>query len=193
MSSGLTFQHECVIFDACCVINLYATDCMGAILNAAPVQCAVSSFVKEKEALGVFDGVDGGGNSIRTPINLQPFIDTGILNIVVPDWSRLSPHIVVLAQGGMRGMGEKISGAIARDKNWAIATDDRDAQGRFARLMPTHQVVTTLDFIRHWADIENIADDVLRDVLAKIRTRGKAELAKSHPLYNWATKYLSGS
>lgn len=163
---------------------------MGAILKAAPVQCAVCSYVREKEALGVFDGINGDGNVIRTPIDLQPLIDTGILNIVIPDWSSLSRHIIVLANGGIRGMGEKISGAIARDKNWAIATDDRDAQRRFARLMPTHQIVTTLDLVHHWADVENIADDLLRDVLMKIRIRGKAELAKDHPLYNWAIKYL---
>lgn len=190
MSSSLTFQHGCVIFDACCVINLYATDRMDAILQAAPVKSVVCSYVKEKEVLGVFDGIDSDGNDIRTPIDLQPLIETGILSIITPDWSIVASHIVLLAQGGMRGMGEKISGAIARDKNWAIATDDRDARRKFARLMPAHQVVTTLDFVHYWAETESVADDVISEVLMKIQVRGKAELAKNHPLYNWASKYL---
>lgn len=166
---------------------------MGAILKAAPVQSVVCSFVKEKEALSVFDGIDSDGKPMRTPIDLDPLTQAGILDIVFPDWSLLSPHIVVLAKGGIRGMGEKISGAIARDKNWAIATDDRDAQRKFSRLMPNNQIVTTLDLVCHWANMENVADDVLREVLSKIRIRGKAELAKDHPLYSWAIKYLSGA
>lgn len=166
---------------------------MDAILQAAPVKSVVCSYVKEKEALGVFDGIDSDGNDIRTPIDLQPLIETGILSIITPDWSTVASHIVLLAQGGMRGMGEKISGAIARDKNWAIATDDRDARRRFTRLMPAHQVVTTLDFVRHWAETENVTDDVISEILMKIQVRGKAELAKNHPLYNWAIKYLPKS
>lgn len=193
MSSGITFEHECVIIDACCVINLFATDCMEDILKAAPVRFAVSSFVKEREALGVFVGVDVDGNPKRAPIDLLPLIHAGVLDVIVPNWAVLSPHIVVFAKAGIRGMGEKISGAIAHDKNWAIATDDRDAQRKIARLMPNNQIVTTLELVWHWAMMENVSDDVLRDVLRKIRIRGKAELAKDHPLYNWAIKYILAS
>ncbi|MBI1280139.1 MAG: hypothetical protein GC179_18565 [Anaerolineaceae bacterium] len=191
MSSGLIFQHGCVIVDACCIINLCATDCMGDILRAAPVRFAVCSYVKDTESLAVYDGADTDGNPKRTPIELQPLVNAGLLEIVVPDWSILSPHIIMLANGGIRGMGEKISGAIAHDKNWAIATDDRDAQRKLAALMPRTQVVTTLELVRNWADVENITIGVLREVLSRIQVRGNYIFPSSHQLYGWAFGVLS--
>jgi hypothetical protein len=164
---------------------------MEEILRAVPVRFAVCSFVKESEALGVFDSMDANGNPLRTPIDLQPLINAGMLEVVIPDWSVLSSHIIVLAKGGIRGMGEKISGAIARDKNWAIATDDRDAQRKLATLMPYIQVITTLDIVRHWAVTENVTPALLRDVIQRIQIHGKYTPAPSHPLYGWVLSVLS--
>jgi hypothetical protein len=191
LRSGLHFQHGCVIVDACCIINLYATDRMGDILRAAPVRFAVCSYVKDTEALAVNDGVDTDGNPKQTPVDLQPLVSAGLLEIVVPDWSILSPHIIMLAKGGIRGMGEKISGAIAHNKDWAIATDDRDAQRKLAALMPRTQIVTTLELVRNWADMENVTTDVLREVLSRIQVRGNYIFPPSHQLYGWAFGVLS--
>jgi hypothetical protein len=113
------------------------------------------------------------------------------LEIVIPDWSILAPHIIMLANGGVRGMGEKISGAIANDKDWAIATDDRDAQRKLATLMPGTQVVTTLELVRNWADTENVTAGVLREVLSRIQVRGNYAFPSSHQLYEWAFGLLS--
>jgi len=191
LRSDLNFQHGCVIIDACCIINLFATDCMGDILRAAPVRFAVCTYVKDKEALAVYDGVDTVGNPKRTPIDLQPLVSAGLLETVVPDWASLSPHILMLANGGIRGMGEKISGAIAHDKDWAIATDDRDAQRKLATLMPRTQVVTTLELVRNWADMENVTTGALREALSRIQVRGNYIFPPSHPLYGWAFGVLS--
>lgn len=164
---------------------------MGDILRAAPVRFAVCSDVKDTEALAVNDGVDTDGNPKRTPVDLQPLVSAGLIEIVVPDWSIISPHIIMLAKGGIRGMGEKISGAIAHNKDWAIATDDRDAQRKLAALMPRTQIVTTLELVRNWADMENVTTDVLREVLSRIQVRGNYIFPSSHQLYGWAFGVLS--
>jgi len=158
---------------------------MGEILQAAPPRFAVCSYVKDTEALGIFTGQITNGKRQRSPIDLEPLVVGGLLEVVTHDWAIHSSHILVLAKAEISGMGEKISGAIALEKNWAIATDDRHAQRKFIGLMPQTQIVTTLDLVRHWADMENISRDVLREVLEKIRVRGNAEPAQDHPQYAW--------
>ncbi|MBE7512729.1 MAG: hypothetical protein HS103_07925 [Anaerolineales bacterium] len=191
MSSELAFQHECVICDACSVINLYATDRMGDILRAAPTRFAVCSHVKDKEALGVFNGQVIDGKRQRNPINLEPLITAGILDVAAHDWNIHANQIIVLSRAGISGMGEKISSAIALEKGWGIVTDDRHAHKKLTVLMPQTQILTTIDLVRHWANVENIGVDVLREVLEKIRIRGNAEPAQDHPHYAWIMSIVS--
>jgi hypothetical protein len=163
---------------------------MEGILRAAPVQFAVCSFVKDKEALSVFTGVDDNGKAKREAIDLQPLVSAGVLDVVVPDWQVISPLIVVLANGGIRGMGEKISGAIAWNKNWAIATDDRHAQRKFAVLMPHTQIITTLDLLHYWALAENVSNDILRNCIEDIQVRGKYTIAPDNVHYAWVMSII---
>jgi hypothetical protein len=121
---------------------------MGQILQAAPTRFSVCSYVKDHEALGIFNGQIVNGKRQRTPIDLEPLINTGILDVVVHDLAIHSSHILVLAQAGISGMGEKISAAIALEKNWGIVTDDRHAHKKLTVLMPNCSAVEKLDRIK---------------------------------------------
>lgn len=164
---------------------------MGDILQSAPTRFAVCSHVKDKEALGVFNGQVISGKRQRTPINLEPLISEGILEIAAHDWQIHANQIIVLGRAGISGMGEKISGAIALENNWGIVTDDRHAYQKLTVLMPRTQILTTIDLVRHWADMESVSLDVLRDVLEKIRIGGNAEPAEDHPHYAWVMSVVS--
>ncbi len=192
MSEVYPFQHKSLILDACCIINLYATDRMADILQVIPVQCQIASYVKDKEAKTVFDGTDEDGKKRQTPIDLYPMVISGLIRIVEPDLVLLSPKILSFAVEGL-GNGEAISGAIAHQYGWAIGTDEVKATKAFARILPQLQVVTTYELVRYWAVAENISGNVLRDILEKIRIRGKFIPAQNHPLYEWAMRVMSAN
>lgn len=189
MTGKASFQHQSVILDACCVINLFATGYMEPMLAVYPLQCVVSSFVADKEALSVFDGFDNAGKPKKETIDLIPLINAGVLEIVYPNWSRHSSYLIELVGGGMRGMGEKISGAMAQEENWAIATDDRNARRIFTALMPNTQLITTLDFVKNWVEVENISNQIVSDILRRIYVKGRYEISQDHPLFSWASVF----
>jgi len=112
-----------------------------------------------------------------------------VLEIVYPNWSRHSSYLIELVGGGMRGMGEKISGAMAQEENWAIATDDRNARRIFTALMPNTQLITTLDFVKNWVEVENISNQIVSDILRRIYVKGRYEISQDHPLFSWASVF----
>ena len=187
--SDFVCKHEFVILDACCVINLYATDRMNEILRVAPVQFAVASYVQKREALWVYNGKDTNGSILKQPIDLQRLVEDGLLEIVEPDIEVLSEQMVILASNDIPN-GEMITGAIAYQRNWAIGTDDASASKKFVRLIPHLQIVSTLDLIKHWAIAGEVAQDDIRSVLQKMRSRAKFSVKDGHPHYEWSRSHL---
>lgn len=49
MNSEITFRHDSLILDACCVINLIVYGQVESILRSIPPQVAVAAYVAEKE------------------------------------------------------------------------------------------------------------------------------------------------
>ncbi len=186
--SDFVFGHDCVILDACCVINLYATDRMGEILRAAPVKFTVSSYVQKVEARWVYDGEDADGNTLKQPIDFHPLVEGKLVEIVEPDLTVLSGQMILFAAHDIRN-GEMISAAIAHQRNWAIGTDDASASKKLARLVPHLQIVSTFDLVKHWATSDGIDRDGIRAALRKIRERGKFSISEHHPLYEWSRNY----
>jgi hypothetical protein len=108
----LLFAHNTLILDANCVINLYASGQMGAILAAIPHSVTVATYVAEKEVLWIRGAADVDGRPSKEPILLQPFIDQGLLQLVTID-SDAEAEIFVTFASMIRGQGEAITGAIA--------------------------------------------------------------------------------
>jgi hypothetical protein len=157
---------------------------MEDILEAIPTRFTMSSYVHQREALYLFDGISNDDQKIRTPIDLTSVIAAGHLSIVESDLSRISGQILAFAAEGI-GNGEAISGAMATDRNWAIGTDDRKAMNVFAQLVPHLQIINTFDLIRHWALARDVGEGTIREVLQKVQMRGRFVLWKDHPLYEW--------
>lgn len=157
---------------------------MKEILRAAPATFAVASYVEQNEAHWIYNGKDAEGNVLKQPIELQPLIAEGLLEIVEPDLNLLSGQMIFFAAHDIRN-GEMISGAIAHHRNWAIGTDDNSAAKKFAYLVPHLQIVSTFDLVRHWAVVGKIPPNILRSTLQNIRDRGRFKIAKDHRHYDW--------
>jgi len=182
------FPHDCIILDACCVINLYASGKMRTILQVIPRNLSIAAYVKDHEALNIYSGPIDNVQAISESIDLQPFVDDNLLFLAYIDGEVEESAYVNLAQS--LDDGEAVTGAIALNRNWAIATDDSASMKLFQRTAPHIALVSTLDLIKHWVDTNKPSDDIVHDALLNIRVRGRYEPHRNHPLGNWWRKFL---
>ena len=183
--ADFTFSHDCIILDACCVINLYASEKMEQILNAIPKSVHIAAYVKNAEVLKVYDN-----RTKRTQeIDLEPLIDQGILNLVELDLETEADTRVALTE--ILDDGEAITRAIALHRNWAIATDDKVAIRVFRQRAEHLQIITTPKLIKYWADKTIASPDVIQACLRNIMMKASYHPAKRHHLYHWWQSFSS--
>jgi len=84
MSDNL-FPRSSVILDACCIINLYASGHMQSILESIPKPVVISAYVHDMEAHRIYTGPDEDVMRETELINLQPFVDSKLLQVVSLD------------------------------------------------------------------------------------------------------------
>jgi predicted nucleic acid-binding protein len=185
--SSFVFSQECVILDACCIINLYASGQMGNILKSIPKSVTVAAYVHAKEVMRIHGGPNGDITQKYERIDLQPFINSGLLTIVSPETEAENLAFVNFATA--LDDGEAITGAIALHRNWSIATDDRKATSFFTQNMPHIQTISTPELIKYWVDTTHPPVEVLCTALQQVRTRARYEPDKRHKLYSWWQKY----
>jgi predicted nucleic acid-binding protein len=181
--SDLVFSHDCLILDACCVLNLYASYQMESILTAIPVQKAVADYVKDHEALYIWAGPGEDVLKERESVNLDYFVDQDLIKIAAlneEDEANTFLHFASELDDG-----EAITGAIALHRNWAIATDDKKARALFSRDAPNNQIITTPELVKHWADSRNPSLGTIKTAIKNIQSRGRYFPDKQHPLYEW--------
>src|SRR5437764_2523945 len=82
LTTKLIFSQDCIILDACCLINLYASGQMGSILQSIAKVVAVAAYVRDEEAQRIYAG---DGAQKHEKIDLQPFINSGLLIVVSPE------------------------------------------------------------------------------------------------------------
>jgi hypothetical protein len=150
------------------VINLYESGNIEAILAATAQRIAVASVVAEQEL---------GGR------DLQPLVARGDLTIVGTETD--AEYISFVNFAAQLDDGEALTGAIARHRHWAIATDERKARNVFAREIRDVELLSTPELIKHWADTAGPLASSVRDALTNIRTRARYEPGKRHALYSW--------
>jgi hypothetical protein len=187
LTTDVVFSQDCIILDACCIINLYASGQMGSILKSISKSVAVAAYVRDEEALRIYSGLEGDETQKDEQINLQPFIDSGLLIVVSPETEAENTTFVNFAV--TLDDGEAITGAIAFHRNWSIGSDDRKATSFFTQNMPHLQVITTPELIKYWVNTTNPPFEVVRQALQRIRTCARYEPNLRHKLYLWWQKY----
>lgn len=171
---------QVTLLDTCAVVNLYATRRMGEIVSVVEGSVAVVDVVA-REAQFVWRGGTGDDAREREQVDLQPFIDDGLLFVIATDGEDELLTFIDLTT--VIDEGEAMTAALAIHRNCVVVTDDRKASREF-----TSRGVglrTTLDLLRSWHEAAGIPDAVLRDVLADLRQRGNYEPSRKHPLKGW--------
>lgn len=185
----LSFLHDTLILDATCVINLYASGHIEEILGTIPRTVTVAAYVYSKEALWVYGNLHRQGQ--REPIMLQPLIDSGLIKVVTIETEAEAETLAVLSMK-IRGQGEASTGAIAINRNWAIATDDGKARRLFQGMAGHLQLIYTLELLTHWVDVSNPPVAVINKALQSIRHRAAYAPQQNHPLYEWWRSFQEG-
>lgn len=184
MTTGLVFAHNCLILDASCVINLYASGQMAPILITIPCVVAVAGYVREQEALRVYSQPEEDGTRKPRAIDLEPLIAQGLLNVSTHETEAENESYVNFA-ALLGDDGESVTVAIALHRNWAIGIDDRRARNLFRRQVPHLQLISTPELLKHWVDTAAPPPETVRYALENVRIGAKYSPGPSHPLFGW--------
>lgn len=174
------------IIDACCLINLYASGRPQAIIQA----CGGSFYVSEevrRESLSIRQ-VDPADASliIPSPINLGPEISNGlIMECRLETREEIESYVNFAIEVDD---GEASSLAIAKSRNWTVATDDRKA----IRLASESgiAVITTPELLDRWVRNTNPTEDDITLAIRAIERFAKFRPRHGSPLYDWWSSKL---
>ena len=167
------------VVDACCLINLCAAGELRHRLSLLGIRWYIPAAVLTESLYVHVEQSDGTID--KSPIDLQSLIDDGTLRSCTAEVGAELNLYVDLAT--RIDDGEAMALAIAKTRDWILATDDRKA-GRIADELSV-PVLTTPELIKRWADSANPSPDELRETLRLIEERASFFPAASHPLFTW--------
>jgi hypothetical protein len=173
--------HSHLVIDTCCMLNFCASGELLSILKSVQAQSTITAVVQQEELLTlkkIDHQINSGAEQLETAIS------EGVIEIVdFESDAEEAAFINYVAELG--DDGESATGAIAVNRNWAIATDDRAATKFFKREAPKIQILSTPELIRNWAESEALSTSDLRLILDRIAIKGRYIPARNHPLKSW--------
>lgn len=188
MARNPIFAHDYLILDASCVINLYASGQMGEILEALSQTVTIAAYVFEKEALWIYSGPPEEVRRTKARLDLTPFVEAGLLRVVeLESEAEREDHITLAAK---LDLGEAITAAIAINRSWSVAIDDRKARAVLQREVAQIQLFYTLELVKYWVDTAHPSQELISTILWNIQARAIYEPGRNHPLYSWWKRYM---
>jgi predicted nucleic acid-binding protein len=185
------FAHDTLILDASCIINLYASGQIEPILRSMSQSVTVAAYVYEEEALWIYSRPSQAEQPIREPIKLNPYVSTGLLQIVTIE-SEDEAETVATLSARIRDPGEVITGAIAINRNWGMVIDDRRARRVIQEVAGHVQLIYTLELVQHWAELNGVHADVITTTLQNIRHQATYKPHSGHPCHQWWQNHHGG-
>jgi len=176
-----------IVVDACCLINLCAAGELRERLSLIGVNWYVPTAVSAESLFLHFEQADGTIN--KSPLNLQHFIDDGVLK---PCEAQPGEELDLYVDLATRlDDGEAMALAIAKTRSWTLSTDDRKAKRVAHELSVT--VLTTPDLMKRWADTAAPSAHELRGSLRRIEQRASFFPSARDTLHSWWRNSLDDS
>ncbi|MEM9944899.1 MAG: hypothetical protein AAF810_02420 [Cyanobacteria bacterium P01_D01_bin.36] len=174
-------NYSHIVLDTCCVLNFCASGHLAQILESIPAQVVVTEVVKSRELLTlkrVEESLDADGTTFEEAIN------KGL--VTIEDFSsEAEAEAFINYAFELKDDGESATFAIAVNRNWAVATDDKKATSFFKREFPKLQLLSSLEILKDYAIREKLSSSDLRTLLRGVRKRGKYLPGQNHPLITW--------
>ncbi len=177
-----------VVLDACCVINLYATDRIEEILTHLPYSFAIPALVADEEILQIREPEDADGASERKTISPRRLQESELVEILEistrteqADFARFALDL---------DDGEAAACALAVAYEGSVATDDRKALRVLEKavLQKTGLRVPTIqtpELLFEWAQLADTPPAKIRDVLHAVKVRGRFYPRRKSPHFLW--------
>jgi hypothetical protein len=168
--------------DACCLIDLLASGAADAILRASGFTWHLPSAVQaEIQYCRQHDPIQPG-KTVNVPVDLSGLMSSGVLTVCDPQTQQeldRYTHYAAL----FRSDGEAMCLAIAEQRKWIVATDDRKAI-RVTELAGL-AVVSCPELVKTWADVTGPDKTALNKVLQDIQTLAQFKPNPAIPHYQW--------
>ncbi len=183
-------RFQAIVLDCCSLLNLYASRRMAEILQSLPLCCAVAEPVTG-EAAYVLRGGDGADAVEHEPVDLQPLIAGGLIEVWRLDTE--AEYTTFIALAAEIDDGEAATCALAFHRTGAVATDDRKTHRVIARSKAQVPVITTSQLLKHWAEATDAETTALRTIMLDIQTRARFVPGKQDPLLAWWKQVIRAS
>jgi predicted nucleic acid-binding protein len=172
-----------LLLDACCLINLVATDQIQEILKALPYDCATSRLVVSTEVISV-----GGAAAMSAATEreiLAPSYLESLEALRILDFSSEGDLGRFIQFAAELDDGEASICALALAHGGAVATDDRKTLRLLERKHPQVAVVQTSELLYEWAELEGLREEEIGKVLQSVYRRGRFYPRRDVPRFDW--------
>lgn len=174
--------------DACCLIDLFASGHVDAILRAAGhtwhLPVAVQSEVKYVRQ----PDPENPGRLIAAPVDLDPLVQSGVLALCQPNNPQEMDLFTQYAVQ-FRSDGEAMCLALAQARGWIIATDDRKAIR--ISLQAGLTVISCPQLLKSWVDVIRPNRATLLKALNDIQLLSQFRPYPTLPHHQWWIDQLS--
>ncbi len=169
--------------DACCLIDLLASGSAEAILQASGLTWHIPSIVQGEVRYRRQHDPAQPGKTVNVPADLTAMISSGILILCdlqnQGELDRFTHYAAVFRSNA----GEAVCLALAEQRNWIVATDDRKAIRVAQQAGLT--VVSSPELIKAWADASRPDQATLVKVLEDIQVLAQFKPGPTMPGCQW--------
>jgi hypothetical protein len=176
-------EDSLLLLDACCIINLFATNYIEDILGKLPYTVATSRLISEKEILSIARLADSDDQAEREVLSLRPLESSRHLSVLDLEDDREFAEFIQFASE--LDEGEASVCALAVVRGGIVATDDRKALRVLSRRAPHVSTVQTPELLYEWAQISKMPKDALTDVLRAVHQRARFSPRRDAPQSKW--------
>lgn len=178
---------ELLLLDACCLINLLATDRMEEILEALPFRFATSRLVATKEVLAIARETDEGTRLEREVI--PPDALENAKNLTLLDLSTDQELAEFVRFAAHLDDGEASVCALALSRGGGVATDDLKALRVLRQEAPGVFTLQTPELLHDWAHLSGASASAIARVLRSIERRARFRPRRGAPRFEWWSSF----
>ena len=172
-----------VVLDTCCLVNLAAIDGTLACLSSFELTWYVPAAV---HAEGIFIRRAPDSRDVQQ-IDLSEAMSTGTVTVCAPEGEE--EHALYIEMALSLDDGEAMALAIAKYRNWKLATDDRKARVKARNAAVV--VVTTPELVRRWAGKSGYSEPQIAEAIRRIEALARFKPADDSDPSRWWRKILA--
>ena len=177
------------LLDACCMINLFATERIEEILRLLPYRFAVSRFVVDHEVLSIRSGAGSAEHPERETVSPRELESSGCLTIMAVTGQEEKTEYVRFAVD--LDDGEASACALAVVHGGGVATDDRKALRILASSAVRVPTLQTPELLYEWARRSQTPPQEVGQALLAIRDRARFYPRGAAPHFSWWDDFFS--